>query len=126
MRNAMSEDLKPRKVKVKGKMVTVFKAPFVNGLQRSIRIANAEGEIPKFYEKLGLSEDVISYVHRLLYPSLISCSAGSLPSEEEFVKLYDDEANAWINAASEFNPDWFSLNGDAAKKDMEKKQSQQP
>lgn len=119
----MANELKPKKIKVNGKPVTVFAAGFVNGLQRSVRIAEASKETPKFYEKYNLSEDVITYVHRLLYPSLISCSEGNLPTEEEFLKRKDKEVNEWIAAAQEFNPDWFSLNGATAKQDMEKKAS---
>jgi len=118
----MSElkELKPKKIKVNGKPVTVFKAPFVNGLQRSIRIAEAGKEVPKFYENSGLSVEVIRYIHQLLFPSLISCSEGTLPTEEKFLKLYDEEITAWINAAQELNKDWFSLNGEN-QSDVEKK-----
>jgi hypothetical protein len=119
----MNDALEPKKIKVNGKPVTVFEAGFVNGLQRSIRIADAAKETPKFYAKANLSDEVVNYVHRLLYPSLISCSEGALPTEEEFLKLKDKEVNEWISAAQERNEDWFSLNGSAAKKDMEKKVS---
>ncbi len=118
-------DLPSKKIKVAGKTLIVFEAGFVHGLQRSIRIADAGKETPKFYEKLNLSGDVVRYVHQLLYPSLISCSEGSVPTEEEFLKLKDKEVNDWINAAQKRNEDWFSLNG-ANKESMEKKQSQQP
>lgn len=121
----MSEELKPKRVKVNGKTITVFKAGFVHGLQRSIRIAEAGEGVPKCYEKLNLSPDVVNYVHRLLYPSLISCSEWSMPTEEEFLKLYDAEANAWIDAAQECNEDWFSLSDKSkqAKEKIEKKDS---
>jgi len=111
------------KVKVGGKTLTVFEAGFVHGLQRSIRIADAGKETPKFYEKLNLGVEVIRYVHQLLYPSLISCTEGNLPTEEEFLKLKDKEVNEWIAAAQERNEDWFSINGSAAKESMEKKAS---
>jgi len=116
----MSDELKPRKVKVGGKTLTVFEAGFVHGLQRSIRIADAGKETPKFYEKHNLSDEVVRYVHQLLYPSLISCSDGNLPTEEEFLKLKDKEVNEWIGAAQKYNEDWFSLNG-ANKETAEKK-----
>ena len=115
----MSDELKPKKVKVNGKTLTVFEAGFVNGLQRSVRIADAGRETPKFYEKHGLSEEVVRYVHQLLYPSLISCTSGVLPTEEEFLGLKDKEVNEWIDAAQERNEDWFSVNKaneDAAEK----------
>jgi len=104
-------DLPSKKLKVDGKTLTVFEAGFVNGLQRSIRIADAGKETPKFYEKRGLSGEVVTYVHQLLYPSLISCTQGTLPTEEEFLDLKEKEVNQWIAAAQEHNEDWFSLNG---------------
>lgn len=118
----MSDDLKPKKVKVKGKTLTVFEAGFVQGLQRSVRIADAGKEVPKYYAKFNLTDDVVSYVHRLLYPSLVSCTQGPMPTEEEFLNLKDKEANKWIDAAQERNPDWFSLNGKAAQEQGEKKE----
>jgi hypothetical protein len=117
----MSEPNKPKKVKVGGRSLTVFEAGFVQGLQRSIRIADAGQTPPKYYEKYNLSEEVVRYVHQLLYPSLISCTQGTLPTEEEFLNLKDKEVNEWIAAAQERNEDWFSLNGSAAKEDAEKK-----
>lgn len=116
----MSDELKPKKVKVNGKTLTVYEAGFVDGLQRSVRIADAGKETPKFYEKLNLSIDVVRYVHQLLYPSLMSCTSGVLPTEEEFLRLKDKEVNEWIAAAQERNEDWFSLNG-ADKEEVEKK-----
>jgi len=116
----MSDELKPKKVKVNNKTLTVLEASFVYSLQRSIRIADAGKELPKFYAKYNLSEEVVRYIHQLLYPSLISCTEGNLPTEEEFLTLKDKEVNDWINAAQERNEDWFSLNG--ASKDMQEKQ----
>lgn len=112
-----------KKVKVGGKTLTVFEAGFVHSLQRSMRIADAGGEVPKFYEKHNLSPEVVRYVHQLLYPSLISCTDGTLPTEEEFLSLKEKEVNEWIAAAQERNEDWFSLNGATAKEGVEKKQS---
>lgn len=114
----MTESLSA-KVKVNGKTITVSEATFVQGLQRSILVAEASSNpLPKFYD--GLSHDVVTYVHGLLYPSLVSCSNGKTPTEEEFLKLKDKEVNDWINAASRFNPDWFSLSG-KQKDEKEKK-----
>ena len=112
----------PKKIKVDDKPVTVFEAGFVHGLQRSIRIADAGKSIPKFYEKLGLSDEIVRYVHQLLYPSLISCSEGKLPTEERFVALKDKEVNEWIDAAQERNEDWFALDKKADKEAAEKKE----
>jgi len=117
----MSE-LKSEKVKVNGKFITVWQASFVMNLQRSISISNASKDTPKAYENLDVQ--VVTYVHRLLYPSLVACSEGKVPNEETFLKLPNAEVEVWLDAASRLNPDWFSLNGEASK-DKEKKQSPQ-
>ncbi len=117
----MSNSSSSQKIKVDGKPITVFKAGFIHGLQRSIRIAEAGKNIPKFYEKLDLSPEIIRYVHTLLYPSLISCSEGKVPTEERFLYLDDDDANRWIDAAQKINPDWFSLNVSPAEKEAAEK-----
>ena len=103
-----------KKIKINEKTIIVYKAPFVNGLQRSMRQVDARKEIPKFYEKYNLSDDVEMYVHAHLYPSLISCSSGKLPTEEEFLALSDEEETKWEDAATELNPNWFP-NGQVGK-----------
>lgn len=116
----MTDDLKPKKVKVGGKTLTVFEAEFVHSLQRSVRIADAGKETPKYYAGLNLSDDVVTYIHRLLYPSLVSCTQGPVPTEEEFIHLKDREVNTWLDAAQERNPDWFSLNRGSQETDEKK------
>ena len=113
----MSE-LKSEKVKINGKFITVWQASFVMSLQRSISISNASKDTPKAYE--NLDEQVVTYVHRLLYPSLIACSEGKVPNEETFLKLPNAEVEAWLGVASRLNSDWFSLNGEN-KESAEKK-----
>lgn len=105
----MSES-EPIKVKVDGQTITVFSRQneFLMNLQRSIAIAEAGKKTPKFYD--GVSKQVVTYVHCLLYPSLISCSEGKLPTEERFVKLPPAEVDAWEDAGRKRNPDWFSVN----------------
>lgn len=110
-------DLKSEKVKVAGKTITVFQASFVMSLQRSVAITNAAKETPKFYEKLD--DRVVTYIHRLVYPSLVSCSEGNLPDEETFLKLSEADVNRWIAAAGRLNPDWLS-SGASSEEDQKK------
>ena len=119
----MSE-AKSKKAKVGGKTITVFQAQgsFVLELQRSIAMANASNETPKIYAELNLDEQVVTYVHHLLYPSLVTCSKGQLPSEEAFVGFSDVEVQAWLDPARSLNPDWFSFLGGEAKEEPEKKE----
>lgn len=103
----MSEPLS-KKIKVAGRAIIVFKATFVMSLQRSVLIADATKEAPNG-EYNNLDSSIVTYVHKLLYPSLVACSQGKIPSEAEFLTLLDEDVQKWIDAASELNPDWFSL-----------------
>jgi len=118
-------EVKSKKAKVGGKTITVFQAQgsYVLELQRSITIADASKEkTPKIYAYLNLDEQVVTYVHHLLYPSLVSCSRGQIPTEEDFVRMSDAEVKAWLDPAQLLNPDWFSFLNGEAKEEQEKKE----
>jgi hypothetical protein len=108
-----------RKVKVAGRAITVHKATFVMGLQRSVLISNASKDAPNGEYK-DLDDSVAKYIHQLLYPSLTACSQGKLPTEQEFLTLLEADVNKWIEAASELNPDWFTLG--ASREEQEQKE----
>jgi hypothetical protein len=115
-----------KKIKVAGRAITVFKATFVMSLQRSILISNAGKEAPNGQYK-DLDPSVANYVHEMLYPSLMACSQGSLPTEGEFMTLLEEDVHKWISAASEFNPDWFELGGASSQeKDKKEKKGSKP
>lgn len=110
-----------RKIKVAGRAITVHRATFVMSLQRSVLIANAGQETPNGEYK-NLDDSVVGYVHQLLFPSLVACSQGKLPTEQEFLTLLEADVNRWISAARELNPDWFALQSesDRVEEDREK------
>jgi hypothetical protein len=83
-------------------------------LQRSVLISNATTDKPNGEYK-NLDASIVTYVHQLLYPSLVACSEGNLPTESEFLKLPEEEVQKWLDAASEKNPDWFSMENESAK-----------
>lgn len=107
-------DALSKKIKVAGRAITVHKATFVMSLQRSVLISNAGKEAPNGEYK-NLDDSVIRYIHELLYPSLVACSQGKLPTEQDFLTLLEADVNKWIEAASELNPDWFALQNEPAK-----------
>jgi hypothetical protein len=119
----MSEPLF-KKINVAGRPIKVYKASFVMSLQRSVAISDASQGKPNGEYK-NLDASVVKYVHQLLFPSLVSCSEGKLPTEAEFLKLPEEDVQKWLDAASELNPDWFSLENESAKvkKAREKKDS---
>jgi hypothetical protein len=106
-------DLTSRKIKVAGHAITVRKATFVMSLQRSVLISNAGKEMPNGEYK-NLDDSIVTYVHQLLYPSLMACSQGNLPTEEQFLGLSEEDVEKWIAVASELNPDWFSQGDESA------------
>jgi hypothetical protein len=95
-------------IKVSGRRITVHKATFVMSLQRSVLIAEAGKDKPNGEYK-NLDTSIVTYVHQLLYPSLVTCSQGNLPTEAQFLTLLDEDVNKWLEAASSLNPDWFAL-----------------
>lgn len=104
-----------KKIKVAGRAITVHKALFVMSLQRSVLVSNAVKEKPTAAVYKNLDPSVATYVHEFLYPSLAACSQGSLPTEEEFLNLSEEDAQAWMDAAAALNPDWFSRTGESKK-----------
>lgn len=115
-------DLPSKKIKVGGRALTVFKASFVMSLQRSILIADA-GKTKPNGEYKNLDSSVVIYVHQHLYPSLAACSQGKVPTEEEFLTLLEEDVNKWLEAASDLNPDWFSVNNETKKVKEEKEKN---
>jgi hypothetical protein len=111
-----------KKIKVAGRTITVQKATFVMSLQRSVLIADASKQKPNGEYK-SLDASVVTYIHQLLYPSLTACSQGKLPSESEFLTLLEEDVNRWLQAASELNPDWFTLDNQPAKVQEERKKN---
>lgn len=110
-----------KKIKVAGRAITVHRATFVMSLQRSVLIANAGKESPNGEYK-DLDSSIVTYVHQLLYPSLVACSQGKIPTEAEFLGLLEHDVEGWIAVASELNPDWFSQGNEPkkVKEDREK------
>jgi hypothetical protein len=115
-------DLPSKKIKVAGRAIVVYKASFVMSLQRSIAISNATTDKPNGEYK-SLDASIVTYVHQLLYPSLVACSEGKLPTEAEFLKLLDEDVQGWLDAAAAMNPDWFSLENESAKVKEEKRKN---
>ena len=107
-------DTTSKKVKVAGRAITVHKATFVMSLQRSVLIADASKNALNGEYK-DLDPSIVTYVHQLLYPSLVACSQGKIPTEAEFILLLEEDVEKWMQAASTLNPDWFTLTKEPAK-----------
>jgi len=115
-------ELPSKKIKVAGRAITVFKASYVMSLQRSVLIADANKEKPNGEYK-NLDSSVVTYVHQLLFPSLVACSHGKLPTEEEFLNLLEEDVQKWMDVASDLNPDWFSIQNEPKRVKEEKEKN---
>lgn len=103
------KDFEPIRVTVRKKMLIVYHATEPMELQRAVDISrrnNGKDKPPKAYE--GMDEGVVNYVHRLLYPSLLACTRGQVPSEDDFVLVVaKEESQKWEEAVKKQNPDWL-------------------
>ena len=107
----MSDDkeFEPVKVTVQKKALIVYRATEPMELQRVVDMSkrnNGKDKLPKAYE--GMDEAVVNYVHGLLYPSLVACTRGPIPSEDDFVLVVaKKESQKWEEAVRKQNPDWL-------------------
>lgn len=59
-----------------------------------------------------------------LYPKLLACSSGIVPSMEEALEMPSTELDKWYFAVKRINPDWFTALDEAEAKEaaLEKKE----
>ena len=56
-----------------------------------------------------------------LYPKLLACSSGDVPTLEDALQMPSTELDKWFFAVKRLNPDWFDMPGETVKEDPEKK-----
>jgi len=102
----MPYQLKTIQVVVCGETLTVSQASNAMDVERTLRIGEAEDAKTAAEDQKGR---YVYYMTSLLYPSLAACTIGNVPTLDEF--LYGipfTESDAWVLAAKELNPQWFS------------------
>lgn len=92
--------LKVKKLELGGHLVIVSEATYMMGIQRGLLLS-------EFLEK-PREPQIVQNVLLNVYVGLAACSSGDVPSPDEFLDLRETEAEAWIAAARELNPEWFS------------------
>ncbi len=115
----MPYQLKTKEVVVGGETLVVSQASNMMEVERSVLITDA-GADPKEYEE-GARGNYLKYAEALLYPSLVACTTGNMPTLEEFTQqIPSTESDAWVKVAQELNPNWFQFI-ELEEEDVEKK-----
>lgn len=95
-----------KEIKIGKRKLTIYPKTFGMQLRRFTLMETAQADAP--IEGEGLEAIVRNGFHRVTYPSLVACTEGKVPTEAEcYDSLTNDELDAWLQAAREFNPDWF-------------------
>lgn len=103
----MPYKLQSKKIKICGETLTVFQASNAMETTRSIMIADADARWAG-RKSDELADQARRYLETLVYPSLIACTTGNLPTYEEFNNnVPAEETLKWEAAAREMNPRWF-------------------
>lgn len=115
----MPYTLKTEEIEICGETLTVSQASNAMDIERSLLITEAEKE---GQEEKGTEGNYVYYVRTLLYPSLIACTTGNLPTVEEFMNNIPTlDSTKWIDVARKLNPQWFRYVS-ALEEDVEKKE----
>lgn len=116
----MPYELQTKKVVLCGEELTVSQASNLMDVNRSLLIAQADENW------LGGANETKDKAQRYLetnvYPSLVACTSGNIPTVEEFINdIPATDSAAWIIAARDLNPRWFNL---GEQDEQEKKEPQ--
>jgi hypothetical protein len=101
----MPYELKKKVVTLCGETLIVYQASNEMDVERTATIDAAR-------QAYTLGEDTkeqyVFYVSSLLYPSLVSCTKGNVPTLDQFMRdIPQVECDVWIEAARDLNPQWF-------------------
>lgn len=85
----------------------VYEASNLMEMKRSLMISAAD-ERWQGQTVDGMEEQARRYLETLLYPSLIACTEGNVPTLEEFLSSVPaSDSDAWMAAARRKNARWF-------------------
>lgn len=107
----MPYTLKSEKVDVCGEQLEVFEASNLMDINRSMMIDEADkiwkGKLDKGNLDNGTEAQSRHYLETILYPTLVACTKGNIPTLEEFINMPASDALAWTAAARKLNSQWF-------------------
>lgn len=103
----MPFELQYKEIVVCGESFTVHQASNLMDSKRALMISEANDKW-KGADDDDIETQALRYLATLLYPSLVSCTTGNVPTLEEFLNgMPVDETEIWVVAAQEMNPQWF-------------------
>lgn len=102
----MPFELQSKQITVCGETLTVYQASNLMETKRSLMVTQAD-EKWKGQAVEGMEEQATRYLETLLYPSLVVCTTGNLPTLEQFLNMPAEDTAVWEAAAKELNPRWF-------------------
>lgn len=117
----MPYELLHEDVEICGEKLTVYQASNAMDMERSYLISEANKEPAN----PGTRDQFIHYVRTLLYPSLVACTTGVVPTSEEFLtSVPAEETKKWTSVAKKLNPSWFAflMEDEEAEAELEKKE----
>ena len=99
--------LQTKEVVLGGQTLTVSEASNLAETKRYMLISEAE----KKWENVdieGIEARATHYLETLLYPTLLACTTGNVPTLEDFLNsIPPSESDIWVDTARELNPRWF-------------------
>jgi hypothetical protein len=103
----MTYQLRSQTIEVGGETLTVFEASNLMQIRRDLMITAANAKW-KASQETGDENQAEWYLETLLYPSLVACTQGNVPSLDEFVNhIPAVQTDVWEAAVRELNPRWF-------------------
>lgn len=104
----MPYELKTIKVVLRGEELIVSEASNLMDVNRSLLISDADANWPDGAKET--KDQAQRYLETHVYPSLVACTSGNIPTLEEFINnIPATDSAAWIIAVRELNPRWFNF-----------------
>lgn len=103
----MPFELQRKEITICGETLVVHQASNLMDSKRALMISEAsdrwDGQLLE-----GIEAQARRYLETLLYPSLVACTTGNLPTLDEFLSsMPADQTEIWVNTVRDLNPRWL-------------------
>jgi len=117
----MPYELQSEKIVICGETLTVLQASNAMEIDRSMLISEADKKWPE--NAVDTKDKYNQYVETLLYPSLVACTVGPVPTVQEFMySIPTADSDKWVETAMRINPLWFTFISDTDEKETEREE----